>query len=127
AVSKLRKFYLLNRRLPSYSELATLFHYASRNAAVRLAQKLLTLGVIAKDETGKLIPRKLFAIPHFGSIQAGYPTDPSPIESDLDVYQFLLNLPSHTFSLTVSGNSMSNAGIHEGDLVIVAKDRQPRN
>ncbi len=126
AIEKLRKFYLQYKRLPSYTEIAHLFHYASRNAGVKLAKKLIQQGILGKDDTGKLTPRKLFTLPHFGYIKAGYPTEASPIADDLDLYQFLLHLPAESFSLTVKGDSMSNAGIHEGDIILVSKERQPK-
>lgn len=45
----------------------------------------------------------------------------------IDVYDYLLNRSGTIFSLTVKGDSMIDEGIHEGDIVIVEREREPRN
>ena len=40
-LKKIRKFFKIHRRLPTYQELANLFNFASKNAAYKLAQKLI--------------------------------------------------------------------------------------
>lgn len=128
AISILRQFYRRQRRLPSYQELCDLFGYSSKNAAVYLVNKLIEAGVIEKDEKGKLLPKKLLQIPHLGIIKAGYPI---PVDTQMgdsiDFYEYLLDIPGEIFSLTVDGDSMIDAGIHEGDMVIVQKDGTVRN
>ncbi|MEK7605546.1 MAG: S24 family peptidase [Patescibacteria group bacterium] len=128
AIKKLRKFYKVQRRLPSYQEICDMFGYSSKNAAVYLVNKLVEVDILAKDEKGKLLPKKLFHIPHLGLIRAGYP---APVEGSLgdsiDFYEYLLDMPGDIFSLTVRGESMSGEGINDGDIVIVEKDAPPRN
>ena len=46
AVKKIRKFFHINKRLPNYQELANLLGFASKNAAFKLAQKLINTGYI---------------------------------------------------------------------------------
>ena len=36
----LRRFWRMNRRLPTYSEMCRIFGYSSKNAAFRMAKKL---------------------------------------------------------------------------------------
>jgi len=123
AIKSLRKFYKEQRRLPSYQEICDMFGYSSKNAAVYLVNKLIEAEILEKDEKGKLLPKKLFHIPHLGLIRAGYP---APIEGSLgdsiDFYEYLLDMPGEIFSLTVRGESMLEEGIHDGDIVIVEKD-----
>ena len=59
------------------------------------------------------------------SVQAGYPTpvDESK-EGQLDLNAHLIGSPKDTFFVRVSGDSMIDAGIHDGDLLIV--DRKQR-
>ena len=128
-VEKLRRFYRANRRLPTYSELAQLFGYSSKNAAYRLAQKLIDEGFIGKDETGRLVPKgERLGIPLLGYVQAGFP---SPAEEELidtlSLDEFLIEKPTASFMLKVSGDSMRDAGIHRDDLVIVEKGVTPKN
>lgn len=117
----IRTFFRNQRRLPTYQELADLMQFASKNAAYKLAQKLIEAGYLEKDDKGKLIPRKLFApMPQSGFIKAGFPTVIEEEINDLVSFdEYLIRRPEATFVLTVSGDSMIDAGIHEGDLVIV--------
>ena len=127
AITKLRKFYKQQRRLPSYQEICDMFGYSSKNAAVYLVNKLIEAEILEKDEKGKILPKKLFHIPHVGIIRAGYP---APVEGSLgdsiDFYEYLLDIPGDIFSLTVRGDSMIDEGINDGDIVIVEKDARPR-
>ena len=63
-----------------------------------------------------------------GEVCAGFP---SPAEEELrDVISFddyLVAHPDASFLLSVTGDSMSGAGIMEKDLVIVERGRQPKN
>lgn len=127
AVVKFRKFYRTNRRLPSYQEICEIFNYSSKNASVYLVNKLIEKGILEKDQKGKLLPRKLFHIPHLGTIKAGYPqmADEVPDES-IDFYEFILATPGDMYFLTVSGDSMIEAFIADGDQVIVDRNKEPR-
>lgn len=128
-IERLRRFYRANRRLPTYSEMAQLFGYSSKNAAYRLAQKLIDEGFIEKDETGRLKPKgERLGIPLLGYVQAGFP---SPAEEELidtlSLDEFIIDKPEASFMLKVSGDSMRDAGIHRDDLVIVEKGVAPKN
>ncbi|MBI4067676.1 repressor LexA [Candidatus Gottesmanbacteria bacterium] len=123
AVKKLQKFFTSHKRLPSYQEMCLLFGFASKKASFELAKKLIKLGVVEKDETGRLIPKQLFPqLKLLGSIAAG---TPSPAEeqllSTMSFDHFLVNRPDRSFILKVSGDSMVEAGIHDGDLVVIEK------
>lgn len=128
-IQKMRDFHFQNSRMPSYSEIATLFGYASKNAAYRLADKLIQAGAIERDDKGKLIPcfSKL-GIPLMGYVQAGFP---SPAEEgiidSISLDQYLIRKREASFLLKVSGDSMIEAGILPGDLVIIERGRSPRN
>jgi len=53
-------------------------------------------------------------------IKAGFPSPASDyIESTLDLNQFLIKHPAATFFVRVEGDSMIDAGIHSGDILIV--------
>ncbi|MGA2554454.1 MAG: S24 family peptidase, partial [Smithella sp.] len=63
-----------------------------------------------------------------GEVCAGYP---SPAEEELrDIISFdeyLIRNPETSFLLSVTGDSMIEAGIREKDLVIVEKNKEPQN
>src|SRR5256885_2300116 len=126
AITKLRKFYLDNKRLPTHEEICLIFKFNSKNASFYLVQKLLQAGVIDKDEKGRLTPKGLFRIPMYGIIHAGHPVPTeTTLDTSLDLYQYILDLPGKIFSLIVKGDSMIEEGITDGDIVIVEKERQP--
>lgn len=125
----LRRFYRSNHRLPTYSEICRIFGYSSKNAAFRLAQKLIDEGYIEKDNTGRLLPKgNKLGIPLVGYVQAGFP---SPAQEELintlSLDEYLIDKPEESFLLQVSGESMIDAGIHEGDLVIIERNREAKN
>ena len=61
-------------------------------------------------------------------IQAGFP---SPVQGDygdtIDLNHELFNNPAATFCARVIGNSMIDAGIYNGDILIIDKSLTPRN
>lgn len=124
---KLQKYYFKYKKLPSYREMMSMFGYSSKGSAHYVMQQLIEEGLLEKDENGKLLPKKLLLIPNLGVIKAGYPTPADMQENALDVYEYLLNRQGTIFSLTVKGDSMIDEGIHEGDIVIIEKEREPKN
>ncbi|MFH0799580.1 MAG: transcriptional repressor LexA [Pseudomonadota bacterium] len=128
-IDVLRRFWRRSRRLPTYSEMCRIFGYSSKNAAFRLAKRLIDEGYVEKDEAGRLIPRgEKLGVPLLGYVQAGFP---SPAEEELidtlSLDDYLIEKPESSFLLKVSGDSMIDAGIHEGDLVIVERGGTPKN
>ena len=128
ALSRLRGFYREHRRPPSFFEIAKLFQYKSKNAAFLLVSKLIEKGLLKKDKQGKILFDSLNGIKLLGSVQAGWP---SPAEEELvDVLsldEYLIKHPEQSYLIKVTGDSMIDAGIREGDLVIVERGRQPKN
>ncbi len=129
-VSALRGFVRQEGRLPSYSELLGLWGYRSKNAVHGLVRKLEALGYLRRGEGGRLAPSSRLAggLRLLGAVQAGFP---SPAEEELvDVLsldEYLVRRPEATFMLTVSGDSMIEAGIQPGDIVLVERGAQPRS
>lgn len=126
--NKLLSFYKKRRRMPSYGELTALLGYKSKGATQYAVQKLLDEGVISKDKKGKLIPRNLMgAVSLLGTIEAGFP---SPAEEELvdtmSLDDFLIKNKEATFMLKVKGDSMIDAGIMEGDMVLVERGKTPK-
>ena len=65
---------------------------------------------------------------HLNKVGAGFPSPATDyVEDDIDLNSHLIkNIPS-TFLIRVQGKSMSNTGIHDGDLLIVDKSLNPKN
>jgi DNA polymerase V len=61
-----------------------------------------------------------------GRLPAGFPSPADDyIEKKLDLNQKLIMHPAATFFTTVTGDSMVEAGIHNGDLLIVDRSLEP--
>ena len=128
-LQKLRRFFRENRRMPGYNEMLELFDYRSKNAVFQLLRKFEALGYVRRNR-GRvaLTATSGGGVRLLGAIQAGFP---SPAEEELagamSLDEFLIQKPQSTFMLTVSGDSMIEAGIQPGDLVLVERGRTPRN
>jgi len=67
------------------------------------------------------------AFPLFAcSVSAGFPTPADDyMECKLDLNEHLIKHPSATFFARASGDSMIDAGIHDGDLLVVDRSLNP--
>ncbi|MGC6483339.1 MAG: LexA family protein [Synechococcus sp.] len=72
--------------------------------------------------------RRRLAIPLAGErVAAGFPSPADDyVEVSIDLNEQLIRHPSSTFFLRVSGDSMTGAGIHDGDLLVVDRSLNPR-
>ncbi len=60
-------------------------------------------------------------------ISAGFPSPADDyIEGKLDLNMLLIRNPSSTFFARVRGKSMQDAGIHDGDILIIDKSLEPK-
>ena len=68
-------------------------------------------------------------IPLFeGSVQAGFPSPADDyMDMDLDLHDHLVQNPSATFCVKAIGESMTDAGIQSGDVMIVDRSLEPEN
>lgn len=61
-------------------------------------------------------------------VRAGFPTpNEGEIEEKLDLNEYLIQHPAATFFVRVEGSSMIDAGITEGDLLIVDRAKHPQD
>ena len=68
-------------------------------------------------------------IPLFqGSVSAGFPSPADDYrDMDLDLHDHLVQNPSSTFCVKAIGESMKDAGIQSGDIMIVDRSLEPEN
>ena len=71
----------------------------------------------------------LLSIPMFSdSVQAGFPSPAEDhLDLDLNLNDYLVQNPSATFCVKAIGESMKDAGIKSGDIMIVDKSLEPKN
>jgi repressor LexA len=134
------EFYEKNYRMPSFQELTNIFSVNSKDTVSRILEDLVNLEYIDKDKNGKLLPvmnrfksynyrpkKKVGVLKMLGLVEAGFPTfvDAEDMES-ITLDDWLVGDKTATFMLRVKGESMIDAGIMDGDYVIVERGREPR-
>ncbi len=63
---------------------------------------------------------------HSHSVSAGFPSPADDyVEDHLDLNELLISNKPATFFLRVKGDSMLNAGIHDGDIIVVDRSLRP--
>ena len=126
---KIISFYSTHKRMPVYREMMTLLGFKSKNSVYKLVQKLIDEGVIEKDSSRRLIPKKLLGeTPLLGLVKAGFP---APAEEQMldsmNLDEFLIKRKDATYLLEVDGDSMIEAHIAPGDLVIAERATTARD
>ncbi|MDA1208721.1 MAG: transcriptional repressor LexA [bacterium] len=120
---------------PSLADLALAFGVRSKNAIAKVVNVLVREKQLEKDPKGRIkiieiheaeIPEAM-TLPLFGPIAAGFA---APVEEQAEemitLDDYLVRDRASTFLLRVKGDSMIDAGIHEGDLVVVERGKEPR-
>jgi DNA polymerase V len=83
----------------------------------------MSLEILTPALTVKL-PLSSFVV----AVSAGFPSPADDhIDKNLDLNEHLIKHPAATFYVRVSGDSMINAGIHDGDLLIVDKSLKAKD
>jgi SOS regulatory protein LexA len=125
--SKLESFYKDNKRMPTYSEMMEIFGFKSKNAIYKIVGKLVEAGIVAKDHLGRLMPTDSFSdnitsIPKLRFVTAGFPASVEEELTDtIDLDNLLVGKKELTYMLEVDGDSMIDAHIESGDMVLVEK------
>lgn len=123
----LSEYFAENRRMPTYEEMKSLFGVASKNTVAYRVNKLLEAGFLFKSGN-KLSLTETGYIMRLGTVQAGFPTAADEdVETELmSLDDFLVEKKNSTYMLEVQGESMKDAGILDGDMVLVERGRTPK-
>jgi SOS-response transcriptional repressor LexA len=94
--------------------------FSSRSSAFYVVEQLVKEGIARKDASGALVPTsQLHAVRKVGRVRAGFA---SPAEEELadtiTIGEYLVRDKDASFLLEVEGDSMQDAGIREGDMVV---------
>jgi repressor LexA len=123
-LAKLQDYYADWKNIPSYAKLCDVFGIASKSWVKAILTRLSTAGFIERTPDGAWIPsRQFFARPLAeSSVQAGMPVSVSATQGEYFVIDdMLIDRPSETTLIPVKGDSMIEAGIHDGDIAVVEK------
>jgi repressor LexA len=123
---------------PSISEMATHLGVKSKNAVAKLLDCLerdgyikttgKARGIEVLKTLGESLEKGFLRVPIVGHVQAGSPHLAEEfIEDWINLPTTLIKGRKDVFLLRVRGDSMINAGIHEGDLVIVRPTKDAKH
>jgi repressor LexA len=126
-LGQLRDYYAENRRIPSFQRLADLLGFASKAAASKLMDRFAKAGFVERTpDDDAWIPTTRFFERYLADIavRAGAPDMIEGTQGQLFlVDQYLVRQPSRTVMVPVKGDSMIDAGIHDGDIVVVERTK----
>jgi len=118
------------QRSPTLAEIATGVGYTSRGSIHRYVKGLIDDGFLHSDGGNKNLhctgkPTSDLTMPMLGKIAAGRPIE--AINQNLELNITNLFAGPNRFVLEVTGESMIDAGIHDGDYVIIEQAARARD
>lgn len=122
----LRTYYARHRALPSYARIGRLVGLSSKASVSQMVGRLKAEHFLDSAPDRRLTPgRRFFERPFVETpVRAGVPNSgDDPEVGSLDVNDYLIRKPAATFLVPVKGDSMIDAGIRDGDIVVVEKSR----
>ncbi len=125
---KINQFYRSHWRMPSYAEIMEITGLRSKDSVFKLVERLRRQGTLSKDRRGRLIPRTVLGeIRLLGLVEAGFPAQAEEAElGTMSLDEYLIQNRDATYLLKVKGESMKDAGIVEGDMVVVERTNNPK-
>ena len=129
----IREYAGQHERTPKLREIADHLGIRSRGSVHRYVQSLVQAGLIEiEPERARGIrllqdtdSGKRFTLPLLGRIAAGLPIEAIPDHDEIDLSEFFIR--PNRFVLKVSGDSMVEAGILDGDMVVVERASTARD
>ncbi len=125
-LEKLQDYYAEHKVIPSYSVLATLWGISAKSWVAECVRRFEEAGYLDWTPDRQLKPGPRFferRLAH-DPVQAGLPNPAIADGYDLvTIDDYLFRVPSKTSLVRVKGESMIDAGIHDGDLIVV--EQQP--
>jgi len=110
-LASLQDYYARHRALPSYASIGTLLGLRSKSSVAALVARLKLAGYLESTPDRRLAPTSRFF---------ARPVDDAEADA-VTIDDYLIERPSSTVLVRVKGDSMQDAGILDGDLVVVEK------
>lgn len=122
-LDKLRDYYANHKVLPSYSGVAKLIGLKSTSAVSVLVKRLKESHFLESAPDKRLQPGpRFFDRPLVDVVVAGNPEPANNVEVEgLNIDAYLIDNPSRIVLLKIKGDSMIDAGLLPGDIVIVKR------
>ncbi len=133
----IENYQMQNGGSPTLREMREYFGVSSDNSILKHMKALEEKGYISKSEGARginllsSVKEKLthgdFKLPLLGSVPAGGPVDTAEhVDEYLNVGEDMVYQNKQSFLLRVTGDSMIEAGIHEGDIAVVCTESTPQ-
>lgn len=114
------------RTLPSIRQIAADLKFKYHNSVQHYLEALMFSGLVKKVDDYLSLDKKLFGLKIYDSrIPAGSPATAEESYEVFDFEDYLRADDERSFMLRVSGDSMTDAGIFDGDLIVVDTKIQP--
>jgi len=122
-LAELQDYYARHRVLPSYARIGALVGMNSKASVAEMVMRLKSEEFLESSPDRRLKPgKRFFERPLWESVRAGLPSPAADTGPEtLTIDEYLVAQPSRTHLIKVKGDSMIDAGIHDGDIVIVEK------
>lgn len=126
-IAILRKYFRKHKQLPNFEQIGELLGFRSKASVSYLFRRLVERGYFKKEKYLFVPQESFFTQKLYESVKAGFP---SPWDEEnahnIDIDTYLIPRPESTIMIKVSGDSMVEAGINTGDIVIVDKGVHPK-
>jgi repressor LexA len=122
-LAALRTYWKEHQAFPSMAKLCDVVGLSSTSSVFTLVGRLVDAGFLERVE-GRIAPtRRFFARPVLGTVRAGQPQLESQEAPDvLTIDDYLIDDPNRTILCRVRGDSMKDAGLLDGDMVVVERN-----
>jgi repressor LexA len=136
ALKHIRNWVMQHGKVPSVRELMTAMYYKSSRSALLLIDELAENGFLEKKDGSVRMIKDLnsenmartVAIPLVGSVACGTPLlAEENVEAMIPISDLLVRRGNRYFLLKASGDSMNEAGISDGDLILVRQQSLANN
>jgi SOS-response transcriptional repressor LexA len=120
----LRTHWERHHGFPPMAKLCEVVGLSSTGSVFDLVSRPKDAGYVLRVESRSAPTKRIFARPLVGAVRAGLP---QPLQDDddfevLTLDDYLVPDPNRTFLATVKGDSMRDAALMDGDLVVVQKN-----
>jgi repressor LexA len=127
-LAKLQDHYAQHRVLPPYAAMGRLLGLRSKSSVAALVLRFKGQRFLESAPDRRLRPGPRFFERAFAeSVRAGFPSPADDaLHDSLSIDEYLVEHPSRTVLIKVTGDSMSDAGIHPGDIALVERQTEAK-
>ncbi len=105
----------------------TLLAYSSKGSVLYYVNKLINEGFLSRDNKKIVRGPNFFTLKVLGLVEAGFPTIADEDASNtLSLDELLIDHKEATYMLSVKGDSMKDAGIFDGDMILIDRTENAR-